>query len=296
MFIKKLLWSRPVFLPSMQLIAPSLWFLSSLGLGQFNPSSIPTIQPEREARTVVAQKTNNPAIMPKRSPPKSQSRVVKKRITPKIPFAKKTNVVTPQKDGCTTIKAMEKNVECVIEKLQQKYRSVKSMSANFKQTYTYAVYQRKQISEGKVFLKSPGRMRWDYRTPTTKVFVADGETLWVYEPDKNQAYQRLLKESQLPIAIRFLMGQGDLLKAFKPTFESASVKTVTVRLVPKKPTTKYKELAMVINRSDFMVQETTIVDSVNNTNQVRFSKVRLNLDLPESGFRFVPPPNVTILR
>lgn len=285
-----------MFLPSMQLIAPSLWFLSSLGLGQFNPAPIPTAQPKSETKTVIAQKTTKPTIMPKRRPPKSQRRLVKKPVTPKIPVAKKTNDVTTQKHDCATTKAMQENVECVIDKLQKKYRSVKSMSANFKQTYTYAVYQRKQISEGNVFLKSPGRMRWDYRTPSTKVFVADGESLWVYEPDKNQAYQRLLKESQLPIAIRFLMGEGDLLKAFKPTFESASVKTVTVRLVPKKPTTKYKELAMVINRSDFMVQETTIVDSVNNTNQVRFSNVRLNLELPDSGFKFVPPANVTILR
>ena len=285
-----------MFLPSMQLIAPSLWFLSSLGLGQFNPAAIPTAQPQSETKTVIAQKTTKPTIMPKRRPPKSQRHLVKKRVTQKIPVAKKTNDVTMQKQDCATTKAMQENVECVIDKLQKKYRSVKSMSADFKQTYTYAVYQRKQISEGNVFLKSPGRMRWDYRTPSTKVFVADGESLWVYEPDKNQAYQRLLKESQLPIAIRFLMGEGDLLKAFKPTFESASIKTVTVRLVPKKPTTKYKELAMVINRSDFMVQETTIVDSVNNTNQVRFSNVRLNLELPDSGFKFVPPANVTILR
>ena len=285
-----------MFLPSMQLIAPSLWFLSSLGLGQFNPASTPTIQQEREAKTIVAQKTAKPRMKPKRKAPKSPSRMVRKRVTQEMPSAKKTTVVTPQESDCTTLKAMEENVECVIEKLQKKYRSVKSMRATFKQTYTYAVYQRKQISEGNVFLKSPGRMRWDYRTPTTKVFVADGESLWVYEPDKNQAYQRLLKESQLPIAIRFLMGEGDLLKAFKPTFESADAKAVTVRLVPNKPTTKYKELAMVINRSDFMVQETTIIDSVNNTNQVQFSNIQLNLDLPDTGFKFVPPANVTILR
>lgn len=285
-----------MFLSSMQLIAPSLWFLSSLGLGQFNPASIPTVQPKSETKTVIAQKITKPTKTSKRTPSKPLRRVDKKRVTQQITVAKKTNSLSPEKNECATTKSMKKNVECVIERLQHKYRSVKSMSANFKQTYTYAVYQRKQISTGNVFLKSPGRMRWDYRTPTAKVFVADGESLWVYEPEKNQAYQRLLKESQLPIAIRFLMGEGDLLQAFRPTFESANAETVTVRLVPKKPTAKYKELAMVINRSDFMVQETTIVDSVNNTNQVRFSNVRLNLDLPDSGFQFVPPANVTILR
>ena len=297
-----------MLLPTLKLIAPSLWFLSSIGLAQLGAS------PDADRMAAPSTETARPAVTQKytheRRAVKSASKRTTKRKSLKLAqLAKKPNKkVTKRSKGstpskgevkaptCDTVEDMKSNVECVIEKIQRKYRTMQSMTATFKQTYTYAVYQRTQVSSGKVFLKSPGRMRWDYKSPTPKVFVADGKTLWVYEPTKNQAYQRPLTDSQLPVAIRFLMGQGDLLAEFLPAFESANDQQIVVRLTPKKPTTEYKSLSLVINRSDYMVRETTIKDSVNNTNRVQFSNPVLKLDLPDVGFQFVPPEGVTILR
>ena len=38
-----------------------------------------------------------------------------------------------------------------------------------------------------MWLKKPGRMRWDYEKPEKKLMVSDGSTLWVYEPEDEQA-------------------------------------------------------------------------------------------------------------
>ena len=238
-------------------------------------------------RLYIERRSKRLTQKPKQLKPKFAQRIKTKKL--------KTIKPSP-KDNCKSVDEIKRNVSCIVERLQTKYRSIKSMTATFTQTYTYAVYQRTQTSTGKVFLKSPGRMRWDYKTPSSKVFVADGKNLWVYEPEKNQAYQRSLKDSEIPIAIRFLMGEGNLLKEFEPTFKSATPTTVTVELTPKVPTTKYKRLTMVISRADHMVQETTIIDPVNNTNRVQFKRIKLNGNLPDAGFKFEPPKGVNVVR
>ena len=59
-------------------------------------------------------------------------------------------------------------------------------------------------------MKKPGRMRWNYQKPDPKMYLADGDTLWLYEPEDKQAFKQDLKASQLPAALAFLTGKGKL--------------------------------------------------------------------------------------
>ena len=139
-------------------------------------------------------------------------------------------------------------------------------------------------------------MRWDYQKPQSKVFVSNGDVLWVYEPEKGQAYKKSLQDSELPIAISFLMGKGNLLDEFKPTLGAVTADTVTVNLMPLKASRHYKTLKLTVSRSSFIVEESSIVDPANNTNTVIFSNVVIDASLPDSGFEFSPPKGVNVLR
>ena len=90
-------------------------------------------------------------------------------------------------------------------------------------------------------LEKPGLMRWDYRKLETKVFVSNGDDLWVYEPNKNQAHRKSLRESEIPIAISFLMGEGNLLDEFTPNLVSVA-DSITLDLKPKQPSRHYKQV------------------------------------------------------
>ena len=76
-------------------------------------------------------------------------------------------------------------------------------------------------------------MRWDYAEPTPKVFVADGKTLWVYEPTENQVFKRDLKSAQLPVALAFMSGEGELTKSFEARLKSVSDDVLTLELLPQ---------------------------------------------------------------
>src|SRR5260221_2473423 len=70
--------------------------------------------------------------------------------------------------------------------LQKKYDGVKDFSADFTHTYEGGVL-RKQITErGRLTIKKPGRMRWQYTAPEEKLFIADGVKMYSYIPQDKQ--------------------------------------------------------------------------------------------------------------
>src|SRR5436309_5946856 len=70
--------------------------------------------------------------------------------------------------------------------LQRKYDGVKDFSADFVHAYEGGVL-RKQITErGKLVVKKPGKMRWEYTAPEQKLFVSDGVKMYSYIPQDKQ--------------------------------------------------------------------------------------------------------------
>src|SRR5262245_57990795 len=114
--------------------------------------------------------------------------------------------------------APTQSADDALAKVQAFYVGTKKLKADFKQTYTQPTFGRSSTSTGKVYVSKPGKMRWDYKTPTTKHFISDGTTLWVYEPEAKQAFKQSLGNTLLPVAVTFLYGQGDLKKDFTPSF------------------------------------------------------------------------------
>ena len=84
--------------------------------------------------------------------------------------------------------------------VQRYYDGAKDLHARFEQNLTTAMGTKKRAS-GDLWLKKPGRMRWDYAKPEKKLMVADGQTLWVYEPEDEQAFKQELKSSNLPDSV-----------------------------------------------------------------------------------------------
>ncbi len=184
----------------------------------------------------------------------------------------------------------------VMAGVQRFYQSTTDFKAKFTQTYVYKVYGRSQVSVGNVFFKKPGRMRWDYVTPVPKLFLSDGATLWVYEPQESQAFKRSLSSTQLPVALTFMSGQGRLEDEFAGALlQSSDGKSYLLQLTPKKNAGDYQSLRLKVDRSTFAVTASTVVDPVGNTNTVEFSNFETNKGLPEKGFQFVPPAGVKVI-
>lgn len=187
----------------------------------------------------------------------------------------------------------------VTDKVQLFYQEIKDYQASFEQIYTDVAAGDEKKSQGKVFFKKPGKMRWDYLTPQRKlekVLVSDGKAFTIYEAEYDQYYRQCLGDSQLPSALRFLMGTGDLKAEFDVAFgKKAAEGTYKLELTPKEGNGKYKKIHFVVDQATFAVLETIIHDPYGNTNRIVFKSAATNKSLPDAGFNFVIPEGVTPL-
>src|SRR3954469_8164935 len=142
------------------------------------------------------------------------------------------------------------DVKGVVERVQKRYDGAGDFRARFGQTLTNAAFGRKTSSSGEVLFKKPGRMRWNYEKPDPKLYVADGGTLWLYEPEDKQAFKQDLKGSQLPAALAFLTGQGKLPTEFEV---AAAGKTpygmpgdYVLSLSPRQPQAQVKTILFIV--------------------------------------------------
>lgn len=192
-----------------------------------------------------------------------------------------------------------KKVKEVMTRLQAFYDETKDFQADFEQVYKHKIYDEEKKSSGKVYIKRPGKMRWEYKKPDKKVFIADGKFIWIYEESINQVTKQPIEESDLPVAITFLVGKGKLSDEFKPKLvphEKFDKKgKLVLELTPKKPTSQYKKLLFIVDKADYQVERTIIIDGSGNTNTMRFKNTQINKGIPEKKFEFKPPKSATVV-
>ena len=186
-------------------------------------------------------------------------------------------------------------MEKVVGGVQRFYADAQDFQADFHQTFTYKIYQRKKQSTGKVFFKKPALMRWDYEVPHQRLFIADGATLWVYEPEEAQVFKRDLASAQLPVALRFMKGEGKLTDDFNVSSITQSEEGYELSLLPKRPSSEYRELKLHIAAERFNVTASVLIDPVGNSNHITFVDAKVNSSLPSEGFSFTPPEGVRVI-
>ncbi len=183
------------------------------------------------------------------------------------------------------------DAQALVRKVQAFYERTRDLTARFKQTYTYAGFGRRQVSSGKLLVKKPGMMRWDYQKPSAKTVAVKGNLLVQYEPDQNQAYvDEHFDSSGMSAALTFLLGKGDLEKEFLvSTAESGALV-----LRPREADPRVDTIELVAN-ADGQIAATRVVDGAGNVNEIQFEDVKRNVGLKDSAFDVKLPEGVTRL-
>src|ERR1043165_7441111 len=84
------------------------------------------------------------------------------------------------------------NIHQVAAAVDQHYNRLQTLEAGFTEIYQGAGIERTET--GTLWLKKPGKMRWEYRSPEEKLFVSDGAEAWLYLPAEKQVHKSSLKE------------------------------------------------------------------------------------------------------
>ncbi len=172
----------------------------------------------------------------------------------------------------------------VARRVQSLYERTRDLEADFVQTYTYAG-GRRLVSRGRVRLKKPGMMRWDYREPEAKTVAVKGSRLVQWEPEANQAYvDDAFDATALSAAVAFLLGKGDL----EREFEISAGDGGTLLLRPRKPDPRVASIALTVDEAG-QVTASVVVDGSGNANRMAFENVRRNVGLSDRDFDVAVP-------
>lgn len=186
----------------------------------------------------------------------------------------------------------------VAAKVQKAYQSISSYEADFEQQYQMKAFGQTKTSKGHVTFVKPGKMRWDYTEPKDNVVVSDGATLWSYVAADKQARKMAVKDSQMPTALAFLTGKGDLAKEFNLELFDAGEKFkggYILKATPKVATNLYNFVMFYIDGQTYHVRRVLIVDAQDNRNRFDFAKPKVNEKVDDSRFKWSPPAGVSVV-
>lgn len=183
----------------------------------------------------------------------------------------------------------------IVSKLQKKYESINSIKAEFTQEVTSKGMPAMK-SEGKVWLKKPGKMRWEYKKPAKDLIVSDGKTIWLFQPDLNQVMERKASTAASSMATDFLSGIGSVEKEFDVKLSDVEAINHVLILTPRQEQPGLSKLILEVDKENFIVKKTIITDHFGNQTAVAFDGVKLNASMKDSLFRYAPPKGAKVVR
>ncbi len=187
------------------------------------------------------------------------------------------------------------DVDKIVSDLQKKYESITTIKAAFTQKTFSKALNRTEVTEGVVYLKKPGMMRWNYRKGSQDELVSNGRRVWLYQADLKQAIVRPAAD-QPDIARDFLSGVGNLRKDFEVRLSGEDKKTFRLELVPKRFQPGIKRLSIEVDKKSLLVVKTVVEDPFGNVTTVILKDIELNTPLEDSLFEFSAPKGVKVLR
>jgi len=186
-----------------------------------------------------------------------------------------------------------------VAKVQEQYEVNADFKANFAQEALLKSLGKKQQSEGSVYFKKPGKMRWVYRKPTKQEIISDGKTLWTYRPeDKQVVISPMSQAFQSKAPSTFLAGLGNLKKDFQARFlqEPTPASNYYLELTPVEAQGSLEKLFLVVEKETFKILQAKVQDAMGNTTQIIFSRIKFNNNLADALFTFTPPAGVEVFK
>ena len=204
-------------------------------------------------------------------------------------------------DAATTVQPADETAPALAAALQRKYDGIKDFSADFTHTYEGGVLRKQIIERGRLLVKKPGKMRWDYSAPERKQFVSDGAKIYTYLPQDKQVIEAEVPPAdQAGTPTLFLAGRGNLTRDFAPSIVEVPAGMApgsrALKLVPKARQTDYDWLVLVLDPATLAIRGLVSVDGQGGTSSFSFTNLKENIGLSDKEFAFEVPRGVDVIK
>ncbi|MFG6431078.1 outer membrane lipoprotein chaperone LolA [Roseateles sp. LYH14W] len=179
-----------------------------------------------------------------------------------------------------------------VDALRDFARDVKSGKANFTQTVTSPDGKRKKVSSGSFEFQRPNQFRFAYAKPFEQVIVADGQKVWIYDADLNQASSRKLADA-LGATPASLLAGTNLERDFTLKAQPSEGGIDWVLATPKQAESTIQSLKLGFKAKELAAME--IVDGFGQRSRLDFSAVQANVPVAAERFQFKLPAGADLI-
>jgi outer membrane lipoprotein carrier protein len=190
------------------------------------------------------------------------------------------------------------DVHAIAQSVDERYNHLRSLQADFTEIYRGAGMERTE--SGTLWLKKPGKMRWQYRSPREKLFLSDGKDAWFYIPGERQVRRTAVKKlDDLRSPLAFLLGKTKLEKELQALSLASDVaplapEDVVLRGVPKSLADRVSQVLLEITPEHWISR--IIIEQVDGSvTEYRFTNQRENVAVPDQEFQFSVPDGVEVI-
>jgi len=191
-----------------------------------------------------------------------------------------------------TAAAVAPDVKSLAGAVDEHYNHLRSLQAEFTELYRGSGMERTE--SGTLWLKKPGKMRWEYRSPKDKLFVSNGKDAWFYVPEDRQARKtdaKKLEDIRSPLA--FLLGKTKLEKELQGLSLASDVSpllpgNVVLRGVPQALAERISEVLVEIT-PDHRIARIVIQEMDGAATEYRFGEMKEDVAIADARFQFKPP-------
>lgn len=175
------------------------------------------------------------------------------------------------------------------KRLNKLLTDTKSMTASFTQTTQGAS---SGTFKGSMSVQRPNNFRWETKSPSEQLIVANGNSMWIYDKDLEQATKQSVDTQVGNTPALLLSGDPSKIdKNFKITQPYAN-KNYYV-LYPKADSASFKSLSMSFNGGKPVMM--VLNDTLGQTTSIKFSNIKMNPSISNSQFKFTPPKGVDVI-
>lgn len=197
-----------------------------------------------------------------------------------------------------------KEVRQVVKNIQARYQKTRDLQADFIQKTTIEGFSTPLTSSGRVYIKKPGRLRWDYRDPNVEEIYVDRNDVKIYVPEHKQVLVgKLTSLTASRAPLRLLQGAANLDEDFTLVPTPGSLRGAggipLVTLIPKVDGAMsgqtMAKVVLEVQPKTYFLKTVSIHEVTGNVSSFEFENLKANTRLRDQLFEFQVPAGVEVV-
>jgi outer membrane lipoprotein carrier protein len=193
----------------------------------------------------------------------------------------------------------------VVKQLQTRYEKTKDLQADFTQKTMIEGFERPITSSGKVYIKKPGRLRWNYLDPSVEDIYVNRDDIKVYVPEHKQVLVgKLTQMAASKAPLELLQGAAKLEESFDIEPTPGKGRGVGgIRLLTLLPKSREGEAGRSLQRivlevfpKTYFIRTISLYEVGGNVANFEFSSLQPNMGLSDTLFDLKLPADVEVVK